>query len=232
MTPRTIPAKAFVHDETDELVEFRFSWPSEAAVIPELASRLGKEMEEARSDLRAGAEEDKSLRETQNMDFHRHMSSTVYETAGQSLRLLSLSVENGSYTGGAHGNFGAGALLWDRKMAQEIRFNDLFAATASVEGLLHDQWCAALTAERERKRGGPVGVGGLFEDCPKLDEIAILPVDKDKDGTFDGLTLVASPYVAGPWVEGAYEIGLPVTAKLIQSMKGEYRASFEVSQTQ
>ena len=81
------------------------------------------------------------------------------------------------------------------------------------------------------KRGEPVG-GGMFDDCPKLDEIAIIPGDKNKNGRFDTLALVASPYVAGPWVEGSYEIELAVTPDLLAALKGDYRTSFEAAQTQ
>ena len=51
-------------------------------------------------------------------------------------------------------------------------------------------------------------------------------MDSNKDGKFDRLLLVASPYVAGPWVEGSYEIELPLTADLIAALKSEYRPSF------
>lgn len=225
-------AQAFVHDETDELAEFRYTWPPEAAAIPPLAERLRGEMAGVRADLRAGAEEDRSFRKAQGIEFHRHMSSTVYETAGQSARLLSLSVENGSYTGGAHGNFGAAALLWDRQLAKEVGFNELFVSTKTIGDLLFDRWCAALNIERERKRGQAVGVGGLFDDCPNLDAIAILPTDKDNDGKFEILTLIASPYIAGPWAEGAYQVELPVTPTMIAAMKSEYQPSFGGIQTQ
>ena len=72
----------------------------------------------------------------------------------------------------------------------------------------------------------------MFNDCPKLDEIAIIPTDKNRNGRFELLTLIASPYVAGPWVEGDYEIELAVTPDLLAGLKSDYRASFEVSQPQ
>ena len=53
------------------------------------------------------------------------------------------------------------------------------------------------------------------------------PVDKDKDGRFDEVEFVASPYTAGPYAEGEYELVLPVTRQLIAAIKPVYRASFE-----
>ena len=101
-----------------------------------------------------------------------------------------------------------------------------------MDRLLTQRWCDALNKAREEKRGEPVGGGGMFDECPKLDEIAIIPADKDGNGRFEQLMLVASPYVAGPWVEGSYEIELAVTPDLIAALKAEYRESFEAAQPQ
>lgn len=230
--PAAPAAKAFVAEEKNDLIEFHYAWPAEAAAVPQLARRLRKDMEKVKGELVAGAEEDKAMREKQGAEFHGHMSSTDYEAAGQSDRLLSLSVESGAYTGGAHGSYGVSALLWDRAATKQIQLADLFAEAANMDRLLTQRWCDALNEEREKKRGEPVGGGGMFDECPKFDEIAIIPGDKDKNGRFETLALVASPYVAGPWVEGAYEIELGVTPDLLAALKGDYRTSFEAAQTQ
>ena len=224
--------KPFAVDEKTELIEFHFGWSAEAAAVPQLVDRFHKEMEKAKADLVAGAEEDKAFREKQGFDFHGFMSSTDYKTAGQSARLLSLSLEQGGYEGGAHGNYGVGALLWDRAEAREIKPSGLFASAENMGRLLTQRWCDALNKAREEKRGEPVGGGGLFDDCPSLGDVALIPADKDRNGRFETLMLVASPYVAGPWVEGAYEIELAVTPDLLAALKGDYRTSFEASQTQ
>jgi hypothetical protein len=44
--------------------------------------------------------------------------------------------------------------------------------------------------------------------------------------------IVASPYVAGPYAEGEYEIELSVTPDLLAALKDEYRGDFEADQTQ
>ena len=225
-------AKPFVYDVENELVEFHYGWSAEAAAVPELAARFRKEMEKAEGELIGGAKGDKAEREKQGFDFHTYMSSTQYDTAGQSDHLLSLKVDVGSYEGGAHGNHGVGGLLWDRAAAKEINDTDLFTEPANRDRLLTQRWCDALNKAREEKRGEPAGGGGMFDDCPRLDEIAIIPTDKDKNGRFELLTLVASPYVAGPWVEGDYEIELTVTPDLISGLKSAYRASFETLQAQ
>ena len=215
--------KAFAFDEENDLIDFHFGWSAEAAAVPRLIGRFQEDMAKAKAQLLAGAREDKALREKEGFEFHGHMSSTEYETAGQSDRLLSLRVEAGSYTGGAHGNSGTAALLWDRQMGKEIKNTDLFVEAGNRDRLLTQRWCDALNKAREEKRGEPVGGGGMFDECPSLDEIAIIPADTDGNGKFERFLLVASPYVAGPYVEGSYEIDLIATPDLIAAMKSEYR---------
>lgn len=232
--PVSVPGQkpAFHHDEKTDLVEFAFGWSAEAAAVPELARRFEAELANERSDLIDLARTEKAYRDKEGFDFNRLTFSRSYETAGQSERLLSLRIDSYSYTGGAHGNGGTTALLWDRSNRDEIPFADLFSTKPSRDQLLVDRWCSTLDAAREEKRGEPVGNGGMFDECPPLDDIAIIPSDKDSNGRFEQLLLVASPYVAGPYVEGEYEIALPVTSAVIAALKPKYRTSFEAQSGQ
>ena len=230
--PAPPPARPFVDEEKNELIDFHFSWSAEAAAVPELVDRFQKELKQIKAATIEDAREGKANSAANGFEFQPYMLSTDYTTAGQSDRLLSLRDETGSYTGGAHGNSGTGALLWDRASSRELKIADLFAAPANMERLLTQPWCDALNQEREKKRGEPVGGGGMFDDCPKLEEIALIPADADGNGRFEKLMLVAAPYVAGPWVEGSYEIELPVSSDLIAALKGDYKASFEAAQPQ
>jgi hypothetical protein len=229
--PAAPAAKAFTYDEKNELIEFHYAWSAEAAAVPQLVDRFRKDMEKVKAELIANARGDKAFREKQGFDFNPYSSETDYRTAGQSARLLSLSIDAGSYTGGAHGNYGTSALLWDRQAAKEIKIADLFSAPANMDRLLTNRWCEELNQMREEKRGEPVGGGGMFDECPKLDEIAIIPTDNDRDGRFDVLVLTASPYVAGPYAEGSYDVELAMKPEILAALKDEYRASFE-AQTQ
>ena len=44
----------------------------------------------------------------------------------------------------------------------------------------------------------------------------------------DRIGLIADPYVAGSYAEGAYEVTLPVTRAIIGTVKPEYRGAFAV----
>jgi hypothetical protein len=224
--------KVFVYDEKNDLIEYHFAWSAEATAVPQLVERFRAEMEKDKAELLANAREDKANRDKEGYPFNPYTSSTDYVTAGQSLRLLSLSVDVASYTGGAHGNYGTNGLLWDRQAAKDVKVVDLFAAPSNMGRLLTQRWCDALNKAREEKRGEPVGGEGMFDECPKLSDIAIVPTDKDKNGRFERLVLTASPYVAGPYVEGSYEIDLAVNPDLIAALKADYRDSFETGQPQ
>ena len=225
--PPAPEAKAFAFDEKNDLIEFHFAWSAEAAAVPQLVSRFQAEMTKAKDELLAGAKEDKAFRDKEGYDFNGYQSSTDYKTSGQSERLLSLTSDVGSYTGGAHGNYGTGGLLWDRQTATEIAAADLFAASANRDGLVTQRWCDALNKARAEKRGEPVGGDAMFDECPTLDEIAIVPTDKDGNGRFERLILTASPYVAGSYAEGSYEIEFAINPDVIAAVKSEYRESFE-----
>jgi hypothetical protein len=226
--PSEPTAKPFVFDEENDLIDFHFGWSAEAAAVPQLVATFKAAMDKDKAELLANAKADKAGRERQGFPFNSYMSSTEYETAGQSGRLLSLRGNFGAYTGGAHGNSGTKGLLWDRAAAKELKFADLFAAAANMDRLLTQPWCDALNKAREEKRGEPIGGGGMFDECPKLDEISTIPADKDGNGKFERLLLVADPYVAGPYVEGSYEIELPITGDLVAAIRSDFREHLEV----
>jgi hypothetical protein len=226
--PAAPAAEPFMYDEKNDLIDFHFGWSKEAAAVPQLVESFRGQLSKVKAELVANAEADKAERDKQGYPFNSYSSSTDYKTAGSSGRLLSLSMDIASYTGGAHGNYGTKGLLWDRVAAKQIDVPELFAAAENMDRLLTQTWCDALNKAREEKRGEPVGGNGMYDECPKLSEISIIPTDKDGNGKFERLMLIADPYVAGPYAEGDYEIDLPVTIELIAAIRSDYRDSFEV----
>jgi len=230
-TPPKPQPESFAFDEENDLIEFHYGWSAEAAAVPELVKRFQSDLQAVKAKLLKNAKEDKAFRDKEGYDFNPYMSSTSYETAGQSEKLLSLRADVGDYTGGAHGNHGTKALLWDRAGTREVQVAGLFAEPSNMDRLLTQRWCDALNAEREKRRGEPVG-NGMFDDCPRFGDLAVIPSDKDRNGRFDNILIVASPYVAGPYAEGVYEIELSVTPDLLAALKDEFRGDFETDQTQ
>ena len=214
-------------DSDDDLYEFDYAWSPEAAAIPELAARFGADMEKLKAELVSGAKADRDERAKVGYDYHPHSLGKVYETAGQSDRLLSLEMSVYGFTGGAHGSTGSGSILWDRRLEREVSLQELLRPEQSWTGAIHQPVCVLLNREREKRRQEPVKPDDLFGNCPEMNELTVLLSDNDKNGRFDHVKVIADQYVAGPYAEGPYDILLPITAKMIERLKPEYASSFE-----
>jgi len=212
--------------QNSAVLEFTYEWSSEAAAVPALDRRFRAELAKDYRAALANARQDQLLARQQKRDYNPEFYSMHWATSGQTHRLLSLQSQLGTFTGGAHPNSNNGALLWDRRLNQQISMDALFLRKQAFGALTRIRYCVLLAAERQKRRQGEK-FGGDFDQCPKYSELAIAPADKDKDGRFDTIAMVASPYVAGPYVEGEYEIGVPVTRQLIAALKPAYRNSFE-----
>jgi hypothetical protein len=219
-------ARPVLIERNSAALEFTYEWSSEAAAVPMLERRFRAELAKGYREALANAQQDQILARRQKRDYNQESYSMHWSTAGQTPRLLSLQSQLGTFTGGAHPNSNNGALLWDRRLNQQISVDALFLQKQAFTSLTRVPYCALLNAERKKRRQDEK-FGGDFDLCPKYSELAIAPVDKDRDGRFDTLEFVASPYVAGPYVEGEYEIEVPITRQLIAGVKPAYRGSFE-----
>ena len=219
-------AKAVKIERNSSALEFSFEWSSEAAAIPalnrEFRSRMAAELKRAEAD----AQRDMQAAKGMKREFHPYFRSETWTTAGQSMRLLSLQGQIGAFTGGAHPNSTDSALLWDRVSNRKVSLAGLFISSAGFDAVARKAYCRALDAERSKRRKGE-NLGAMFNQCPKFSELAVAPMDKDRDGRFDTIEFIASPYVAGPYAEGDYEVRLLVTRKLMMALKPAYRASFK-----
>ncbi|MES2119179.1 MAG: DUF4163 domain-containing protein [Pseudomonadota bacterium] len=214
-------------ERTSNLLDFTFAWPANAAAVPALDHRFRSELAKAFKQSLTNAREDKALAKTQQRPFNQHFYSMQWSSAGETPRLLSLQSQLSAFEGGAHPNTNYGALLWDRRSKQETSLGALFLRSSSFAALMRTPYCEALDKERTKRRGGFKIDLPEFNVCPKLSELAVAPADRDRDGRFDSIDFVASPYTAGPYAEGEYDIRLPVTRQLIAAVKPAYRASFE-----
>jgi len=225
--PAVPAAEAYSAEGENDLYGFKFEWSAEAADVQQLVKRFTEDMEKTKAELASSAKADRDERKKRGFDFHPYETQVSYETAGRSDRLLSLQSSVYSFTGGAHGSSGSGAVLWDRTNAREIEIGDLLQSGQSWTGAIRQPFCVLLDREREARRGEPVEKDDMFGECPKYDELTVLLSDEDKNGRFDHIRVIADQYVAGPYAEGPYEILLPITATMIERINPEYHASFE-----
>jgi hypothetical protein len=222
-----ISAKPVKIVRNSSALEFSYEWPSEAAAIPALDKKFRAELAKAYREALANGRADQKMYREQQREGVNDFYSMQWTTAGETARLLSLQNQLSTFTGGAHPNTSYNALLWDRQLNRTTKVDALFAGNGRLAAVTRSAYCKALDSEREKRREGAKLDLPDFNACPKYSDLAIAPLDRNGNGRFDTIDFVASPYLAGPYAEGEYAISLPVTAKLVGSLKPEFRSSFE-----
>jgi hypothetical protein len=207
---------------TGKLLDFRYSFPTVVGTYPALLAKIRADQDAAHKQALADAQGDLEARKGQDFPFHQHQFWRDWTVTGNSFSLLSLVSRTESFTGGAHGNQGSSALLWDEKRDAAIELDRLFGGSAALWKSIQPEYCRKLVAERQRR-----GITAATT-CPKRSELTIVPVDSDFDYHFDSLRIIADPYVAGSYAEGFYIIALPMTQTLLNRIDPAYRESFEV----
>jgi hypothetical protein len=205
--------------------DFAYNWPAEASAIPALTARLTTDRDKTLAEQKA--EWDEALREFSDSDCTGCVNrdyAMVWDVVADLPRFLSLSGAWNVYSGGAHGNYGWEALVWDREADRGFDPKAMFTAPAALQGALGPAWCKALKAERVKKGMAPEENDGIFP-CPPIADLTVL-VGSSDGKSFNRIGLIAAPYVAGSYAEGAYEVTLPVTPKVLAAVKPEYRAAF------
>jgi len=218
------------HDKVEnDLYAFEYAYPAAAAAIPRLKELLDSKLADAETQLAAGARQNRREAETNKFPFHQHTSETQWKVVTHIPGWLSLSSETYFYTGGAHGMTETEGLLWDESNDVAHQVPDLFITSAALRGAITGPFCDALDRQREKKRGEPIdrNSGEMFSECiDPLDSTLILGSSNGK--TFDRIGILVAPYAAGPYVEGSYEVTLPVTSAVMATIKPAYRDIFSL----
>lgn len=137
----------------------------------------------------------------------------VYAAGAETGKLLSLSQEAMEYAGGAHPNTTFGAVLWDKAMKRQVPLRSLFRPGADMSGL--DQaLCAAVNAAKKARvpDAEPVTLDGEMWSCPRAATTPFILALSSTPGKAGGLTFLIGAYQVGPYVEGAYEVTVPLSA--------------------
>ena len=214
----------FLREEDNDLLDFAYGWPAEVERQPRLRALLTQDMERAHREAVDIANETRSAR---GGNYHTQFYSKVWQRAGSTPQLLSLYAATGMDTGGAHPNTTYGAMLWD---AQADRATEVTILLGPAIEAMAPRYCATLDADRAQRRQEPVVADpdDPFTICPPLSEQVIAPADRDGNGRFDTLQVLLAPYIAGPYVEGDYEVELRFQAGELTAVPANYRPSFEV----
>jgi len=221
--PRVVPASDLLIRQSTPELDWRWRVAPEAATAPLLLASMRSEALKAAATDRAAAASDAITAKKQGFPFRRHDRLSDWTLAADTQRLLALAGESYSFTGGAHGNTGYSARLWDKAAKRSIAFDALFSDWPRARKLLEPAFCKALLAEQTRRLGARPTAD--MNACPRLSEQPIVP--------FAGLAPLATqfrvlvaPYVAGSYAEGAYLVTMPWPDAVKPFIKPAYRGDF------
>lgn len=222
-------AKAVSINEKTDLLDWHLGYPAEVSAIPKLEALIRDPALEKKAELLSAARDDKASRGKEGFPFNSYEASTDYSVTGNSPRLLSLAAEWFEFTGGAHPNHGTIGLLWDKTGNRPVTVAELLGGgAAALQSLFGSAYCKALDKERAKKREGESGGGpnDPFNACPKFSELQFIPKSAGGSAALTTILIHADPYVAGPYVEGDYDVELPVTDAMVAALRPDYRSSF------
>ena len=200
----------------------QYSWrvPPEVGVEPGLFEIMRGKAEAGFAAGLAQANADAAQAKKAGFPVHQYTDLRYWTVAADTMRLLALTGQLYGYTGGAHGNTGYDSVIWDRKTKTAISLPSLFSDRAKARAIIEPLVCKALAAEQKERRGGQKLPD--FDKCPPLSQATLVP--------YGGMTPVAhslrviyAPYVAGPYVEGSYELTIPWPAAIRPLVKPEFR---------
>lgn len=221
-------AKPVEVTEANDLYEFRYAYPAQAAAIPALKKWLQADLASKRRAIMESARDTKAYLEEGDF-FSPHTHDTQWQVVANLPGWLSLSGSISEYTGGAHPNYWPDSILWDKQAQVRRKATDLFISPAALSAAIRRPFCQALNRERAERRGEPVipQSGDGFTECVDPVESTVLLGSADKLH-FTRIGIELAPYVAGPYSEGGYSITLPVTPAVLRAVKPQYRAAFAV----
>ena len=206
---------------------FTYTYPAQVRAVPALKARLDAEAAGLRRDFRRDAAADARDAATDKRPFHGWTLDKTWKVVTDTPRFLSLSAETWSYSGGAHGNTGYDALVWDKTRRQVVKPVALFAGAAALKAAIQQPFCVALDRQREEKRGEPVKRGEMFGECIDPTKSTII-IGSTNRRTVNRIGVLIGPYEAGPYAEGVYDVTLPVTRAVLATVRPEYRTAFSV----
>ncbi len=217
-----IPASQLIIRQSSPATSWRWRAPPETAEAPALLKAMRGEALKAAARDRAQALRDAAAAAKGGFPFRKYETVTDWSLAADTSRLLALAGEIYAFTGGAHGNTGYAAKLWDKTARRPLTIDQLFTDWPRARKLIEPAFCKALATMQAERRGGKPS-GGDFDACPKISESPIVPWGGLGTRALQFRVLVG-PYVAGPYSEGSYLVTAPWPEAVRPLTKAAYRA--------
>ena len=217
--------------QTDNF-SFKYSYPKSLTRQPGLEHYLDRK---AREELEKFTEEadrdhaDMASENSSSLKLLPYEYEINWQENGETPDFLSLSQLWYGFYGGAHGMIGSKSLLWDKYNNKAIGPLALFTSAEEFDTALEAKFCSELNAQRSEKRGRPIAMDSddSFEKCVAPSAQTVI-LGSTNGKRFNTINIYIGPYAAGPYVEGDYQIDLPVTEAILDSVKPAYRKNFAV----
>ena len=218
------------HEEKDGGTwDFAYGWPAAVGAQPALAAQFAAERDKALAEEKASWQRDSAASPPDCTACRSREYRKTWKVVADLPGWLSLSADSYSYTGGAHGMSNRESLVWDKTAKLAHDGVELFRSPEALDAALGPKLCAALNAQRAKKRGEPVrppvSDDTGFSACQKVSDATVL-VGSSNGEAFDRIGIWFGPYVAGPYAEGAYELNFPVDAAVMGAVKPEFAQAF------
>lgn len=216
--------------EENDLYSFHYAYPAAVSHIPGLKALLDERLEAQRQQLDKDTRAFKLEAQADGFPYRAYDHHTDWAVVADLPGWLSLSAEQYAYTGGAHGMTTFDSLLWDRQADVPRVPLSLFQSPEALEAAVKPGFCGKLDRQRENKRGTRIDRAnpGMFDECIGVASATVL-LGSSNRRTFDRVGFLIPPYEAGPYVEGSYEVTMPVTRAVMEAVRPEFRESFTVS---
>lgn len=225
--PAQTPVAARNVTVENDVYEFSYSYPAEAGAIPGLRAYLDEDLEKERNELISDAKEGADDAKKNGYPYNAYSHSVEWKVVSDTPAWLSMSTLVGYFSGGAHPNYGYETILWDKVAGQRHKPVDLFTSKAALAAAIRDPFCKELEKERAKKRGPEKWTGDIsdFVKCiDPMEQTVILGSSNGK--AFNRIGVLISPYAAGPYAEGSYEVTIPVTPKVLAAVRPEFKPAF------
>ncbi|MBC7504574.1 MAG: DUF4163 domain-containing protein [Sandarakinorhabdus sp.] len=219
--PRTVPASDLLIRQSSPQIDWRWRVAPEAATQPALLASMRAAALKAAAKARTDAAGDAAIAKKSGFPFRRYEAISDWSLAADTPHPLALAGETYSLTGGAHGNTGSAARMWDKTAKRSIPIDALFSDWPRARALIMPAFCNALAAEQTRRLGA--APTSEMNACPKIAEQPMVPWVGIGSRAAQLRVLVA-PYVAGSYAEGSYLITFPWPDALRALVKPGYRA--------
>ncbi len=196
-------AEARKVEVSNDLMDFDYSYPAQAAAIPALKAMLDSDLAELAGQDPAGhARRAQGSAKEGGREPRTYSHSTAWKVVTEIPGWLSLSADRYEFTGGAHGNPYFDTLLWD-KARQCARRDPLRCSRPKrrCSAAIQPAVCDQIDKQREEKREEPVvrGDDDFFSAMHRPGGIDGDPSARRTSSISTASACWSGPYPAGPY---------------------------------